>query len=102
MRFGEVNILTNAENHTFEVQVYLGELDANAIRVEVYANGVNGGAAITQEMTRIRPLVGVANSHVYGGKVPSNRPVNDYTPRILPHFSDVSVPMEAPQILWRR
>ena len=28
----------------FEVQVYLNDLDPNAVRVELYADGVNGGA----------------------------------------------------------
>jgi glycogen phosphorylase len=102
LRFGEVNVVTHAESYLFEVQVHLGELDGNAVRIEIYANGLNGNAAITQEMTRIRPFAGDGNSYVYGGKVSSNRPVYDYTPRILPHFTDVSVPLEARQILWQR
>ncbi len=102
LRFGEVKVVSNSESYAFEAEVYLGGLDGNAVRVEIYANGVNGGADVRQEMTRVRPLAGNVNSYVYGGKVASNRALNDYTPRIVPQFGGVSVPIEASQILWQR
>ncbi len=34
----------------FEVEVFLNDLDPKAVRVELYANGVNGGAPVRQEM----------------------------------------------------
>jgi glycogen phosphorylase len=34
--------------------------------------------------------------------VPSSRPAGDYTPRIVPAFSDAQVPLEAKEILWQR
>jgi glycogen phosphorylase len=102
VRFGEVNVVTNAQGHAFEVQVHLGEMDAGAIQVELYANGTGGAPAARQAMTRIRPLVGAANSFIYGGNVPVNRPASDYTPRILPHRAGVEVPLEAAEILWQR
>jgi starch phosphorylase len=102
LRFGQVKVVTHAQSHSFEVQVYLGEMEGDAVRVELYANGIDGGAAFRQEMTRIRPLVGTAKSYVYGGSVPANRPAADYTARILPYFAGVAVPLEAAQILWQR
>ena len=44
-----------AEHHAFEVQVITGELDPNSVRVELYADGVNGGAPVLQEMKRVPP-----------------------------------------------
>jgi len=102
LRFGEVKVVTNAQSHAFEVQVYLGEVEADSVRVELYANGLGAAAAIRQEMTRIRPLVGAAHSYVYGASVPANRPPADYTARILPYFAGVAVPLEAAHILWQR
>ena len=52
--FGEVKVETRGEQHVFEVQVYLNDLDPKAVRVELYADGVNGGAPVRQEMKRIR------------------------------------------------
>ena len=42
LRFGAVNVVSTAENHAFEVQVYLGDLQGDEVRVELYANGMNG------------------------------------------------------------
>lgn len=36
--------------------------------------------------------------HVYGARVSSTRPATDYTPRIVPCYPGVSVPLEAPQV----
>ena len=35
MRFGEMKVETNGEQHVFEVQIYLNDLDPNAARVEL-------------------------------------------------------------------
>jgi glycogen phosphorylase len=53
-------------------------------------------------MTRGDALAGSINAYIYTAEVPSNRPANDYTPRIVPAFGDVHVPLEAKQILWQR
>ena len=33
-----------------EVELFLGDLDPNSVRVELYAEGINGGAPVRQEM----------------------------------------------------
>ena len=50
-------------------------------------------------MTREQALAGSIGGYLYTGQVPSNRPPSDYTPRIVPAFRDVAVPLEASQIL---
>ena len=65
MRFGEMKVVTNGEQHVFEVQVYLDDLDPNAVRVELYADGVNGGGPVRQEMERVRQLAGATGGYVY-------------------------------------
>ena len=102
LHFGEVKVESSAQQHTFEVQVYLNDLDTGAVGVELYADGVNGGAPIRQEMKRIRPLVGGAGGYVYSASVSRTRPAGDYTARVIPLFSGVASPLEAAQILWQR
>jgi len=102
LRFGEVKVETGAERHVFEVQVYLDDLDPNAVRVELYADGVDGGGAVRQEMTRLRQLVGAAGGYIYGAGVPAARPPADYTARVIPYYAGVAVPLEAGHILWQR
>jgi len=101
LRFGEMKVATDGGNHVFEVQVYLSGLDPNTVRVELYAEGLNGDKSVRQEMTRGQQLMG-ANGYVYTAEVPAARPATDYTARLIPHHSGVAVPLEAPRILWQR
>jgi glycogen phosphorylase len=102
LRFGEVKLETDGEQHVFEVQAYLDDLDPEAVRVELYANGVNGSAPELVEMKRVRQLVGAANGYAYRTRVPAARPATDYTARVIPHRDGVAVPLEDPRILWQR
>ena len=96
-----MKVASDGGKHVFEVQVYLSNLDPNTVRVELYANGVNGGEPVRQEMMRGGQLVG-ANGYIYSAQVPSTRPATDYTARVIPHYAGVAVPLEAARILWQR
>jgi len=102
LHFGEVKVETRGEQHVFEVQMYLDDLDPEAVRVELYANGVNGIAPERVEMKRVRQLVGATNGYAYRAGVPAARPATDYTARLIPRHDGVAVPLEAAQILWQR
>jgi len=102
LRFGEVKLETDAGQHVFEVQVYLDELDTEAVRVELYANGVNGSAPERVAMQRVRQLVGATNGYAYRASVPADRLPTDYTARLIPQRDDVAVPLEDAHILWQR
>jgi starch phosphorylase len=102
MRFGGMKVETTAERHVFEVQVYLNHLDPNAARVELYADGANGGDPVRQEMQRVRQLAGVPGGYVYSAAVSAARPPADYTARVIPQYTGVAVPLEAARILWQR
>jgi len=100
LRFGEAKVVSDEGNHKFEVEVYLGSFDPNSLRVELYADGVNGGEPEWQEMTRSQELMD-ANGYYYSAQVPATRPATDYTARVIPHHDGVAVPLEANQILWQ-
>jgi starch phosphorylase len=102
LHFGEVKIETKGKQHVFEVQVYLNDLDPGAVRVELYADGVNGGGPVRQEMKRTRQPATVDGGYVYRAQVPASRSTNDYTARVIPHCSSVAVPLEENHILWQR
>ncbi len=102
LRFVAVKVKTNGKQHTFDAQVYLDDLDPEFVRVELYAEGVNGGEPIRLEMQRARESVGAVNGYVYSAAFPASRPAADYTTRIVPHGSNVSAPLEASFILWQR
>ncbi len=100
LHFGEVKTGTNKQQHVFDVQVYLDDLDPAFVRVELYADGMNGNAPERVEMTRVRQRKNAKNTCIYRAKVPAVRAVTDYTARIIPHQSGVAVPLENAHILW--
>lgn len=101
LRFGEMKVASDEKKHLFVVQVYLGGLDPDSVRVELYANGINGGDSIRQEMKRAEKRLGT-NGTIYSTQVPITHPASDYTARLIPHCSGVAVPLEAAQIHWQR
>jgi len=102
LRFGEVKVETTGNQHVYEVQVYLPYLEPKAVRVELYADGMNGGAPVRQEMKRVRKVDGAPDGYVYSAAVSAARPPADYTARVIPHCDGVAVPLEASRILWQR
>jgi starch phosphorylase len=103
LRFGQVKVVSDAEMHAFQVEVYLGSLDPEIIRVELYADGVGGGKPERVEMTRGRGRrLADANGTIYNAQIPATRPSTDYTARVIPQHDGVAIPLEATQILWQR
>ncbi len=84
----------------FQAQVFLDDLDPDAVSAELYAEGQNGSAAVRHPMKRGERLVGADNGFMYTARVPATRPAADYTPRLVPQHSGAFVPLEAPFILW--
>jgi glycogen phosphorylase len=100
LRFGSAALEQHDKQYFFQVQVYLDELDPEAVKVELYAEGQNGGAPLQQPMSRGERLVGSENGFLYNAQLPVTRPAADYTPRLVPQHSGASVPLEAAFILW--
>ena len=99
IRFGSLTVDTENDQFVFAVQVYLDELDPDAVQVEVYAETHDG--PYRRSMVRGQPLVG-ANGYMYSARVPADRAAKDYTPRVVPRMPGAAVPLEANQILWQR
>jgi len=102
LRFGEVKVETDRGQHLFEVQVYLEDLDPNAVRVELYVDAIGSGMSIRQEMKKVRELAGTGGGYAYSASVSAARPPEDYTPRMIASSGEASLPLEAPWILWQR
>jgi starch phosphorylase len=102
LRFGDLRVETNADHQVFEVEIFLNGLDPNTVRVELYADGINGAAPVRVEMKCSRPLADASSGCVYRATVPAARPAGDYTVRVTPHHDGVAVPLEDPRILWQR
>ena len=102
LRFGDLRVETKADHHVVEIEIFLNDLDPNTVRVELYADGINGGDPVRVEMKCVGPLSGVSRSYVYEATVPATRPVTDYTARVIPHGDGAAIPLEDARILWQR
>jgi starch phosphorylase len=107
LRFGDLRVETNGDQHEFEVNIVLNSLDPKAARVELYADGIDGGDPVRVEMKCAQQPVGstppdASRGCVYHASVPATRPAGDYTARVIPRHAGVAVPLESAQILWQR
>jgi starch phosphorylase len=103
LHFGEMKIERRGEQHLFDIQVYLNDLDPGVVQVELYAEGIAGSPPIRQEMKRVRqPLDPSSGNYHYSASVTAARPATDYTARLIQHRDGVAVPQEARLILWQR
>jgi len=95
VHFGALQVKSEGGQLIFEAQVYLGGIDPGAVRVELYADSVNGGQAFRQVMQR-------GAGDLYSARVPAGRSADDFTVRVAPYHPDAGVPLEAGEILWQR
>jgi starch phosphorylase len=103
VRFGPLKVENQGGVLLFEVQVFLGGLDADAVRVELFADGQSGGEPFRQPMERSRQsATGSAESYTYTTRTAATRPADQFTPRLLPYHPKALLPLEANQILWQR
>jgi glycogen phosphorylase len=102
LRFGDLKVAPRNNQHAFEIELYLGDLDPEVVRVELYADGIGGAPPVRQEMQRMRQPIGASGGYTYRAQVPAVRAATDYTARVVPHHDGVAVPLEDAHILWQR
>jgi len=100
LRFGSSRVNSIADQYEFEVEILLNDLDPNTVRVELYADGINGRDPARVEMKFVRKLGD--RLRLYSATVPTTRAAGDYTARVLPQHSRAVVPLESARILWQR
>ncbi len=101
MRLVALDVSREGDAWSFDAIFYLGELDPDAVRVELFAEPRSEEERpFVAAMERDSEVAGAVNGYRYQAKVPADRPAEHYTPRVVPHRDDVFVPMEAGQILW--
>ncbi len=101
LHFGDVRTETLEGQHQFEVQLFLNEINSEMVRVELYADGINSDTFELQVMKLKQKMQDMKKPNIYTAAVPATRPVTDYTPRVVPYFPGVSVPLEINLILWQ-
>ncbi|MGH9678364.1 MAG: alpha-glucan family phosphorylase, partial [Candidatus Acidiferrales bacterium] len=79
LRFGALRVETATGHHSFEVEIFLNGLDPSAVRVELFANGINGGDPAREEMMCAESQPDSTLRCIFRATVPATRPASDYT-----------------------
>ena len=102
VRFGELRVASSPHTHLLQVEVYMGELDADCVCVQLYADPTGAEPPFVSDMTHRDGAETSSRSRIYAGEVPASRPASYYTPRIVPSHCGASIPLEDTHILWFR
>ena len=101
IRFGNIQTENVENGYMFQVHVMLNGINPNLVSIELYAEGINGGPFIKIKMQR-DSINGDDRDCFFRTMVTSQRPVSDYTARIIPCYENISVPLEDKLIFWQR
>ncbi|MDE2167196.1 MAG: alpha-glucan family phosphorylase [Alphaproteobacteria bacterium] len=101
LHLGPSSVMQAGNTWRFAVPVYLGEMNAEDIRVELYADPREDREPEVIALARGEGIAGAANGYIYSGLVESDRPADDFTARIVPTHPGVLVPTEVSLILWQ-
>jgi starch phosphorylase len=101
VRFGTLEVHQEGDAWAFGVPVFLGALDPDDVRVELYAEAI-GGDPMRVEMHRAEPLHDTSNGYFYRAGVPRTCPAALFTARAMPKHRSVHPPAELPLIRWQR
>lgn len=102
LRFGTVTVTSDATSHRFDVTLRCDAASRAALRVELYAEGANGDAAVHCPLAPETPGADEAGWLTYRANVPAGRPSSDFTARVVSDIPGLLVPLEASAILWQK
>lgn len=97
-----LRITSSESGHQLSLQVYLDELSAELVKVEVYADARDKNKPFRQIMECKTALPGAVNGYLYEATVPADRPADQYTPRLLADYRHANIPAEEAHIKWYR
>jgi starch phosphorylase len=102
IHFGGQDVKRLADGFEFRIQIYLGDLDADSVAVELYAEPQESEEAQRVVMERSTTLTGATHGYLYRALVSGQRTERDYTVRVLLQHREAILPIELPLVLWQR
>jgi starch phosphorylase len=100
IHWGNVDEVSDAGGRLVRVQVYLGEIPPDSVRVQLYAESGSNGPVESVDMRRDHALSGAAGGFLYLAQLPPDRASRTYTPRVVAFDPRARVPAEANFIRW--
>lgn len=100
VHFGNVQTERDGDAWVWTMQVYLGELPMESVRVELRSQDDAGTDVQIIPMEQHRSMSGAVNAYVYQCRMRGEADVRHFRPRVVPYHPLARVPMEAHQIKW--
>lgn len=102
IRFLQFDMQTHADRYAATLHMDLAGLSPDHLRVQLYAEGLEGMAADVQDML-IDPRVLPDGVLIYRAEVPNDRPAQAYTARVIASdAAGLAVPLEVNLIAWQQ
>jgi starch phosphorylase len=102
IHFGAVTVKAQGDQNLIAVELSLGDVSPDTVRVELYADGDENGIAVEKEMTGTLQQGNGAGGYIYRATVPSARPATDFTARITANRDSPAQDLEAGWMLWQK
>ena len=101
-RFEAVGVARIGAVYAFSVQVHLGTIDSGDVQVEIYADNPAPTPPFRAGMTLDEASTVSPGAYVFRGTAAADRPVEEYTPRMIPRHAKALIPLELPLITWSK
>jgi starch phosphorylase len=97
---GSLEVARDGEGWAFSLPVYLGDLPADSVAAQLYAEPADGGGSALVPMQAVGPMPGAINGVLFRARVATQRPASDFTARLVPAHPHAKVPLETNRIRW--
>ncbi|PCJ87417.1 MAG: alpha-glucan phosphorylase [Thiotrichaceae bacterium] len=101
IHFGNIDTQKTDDGWSFQVQVYLGEILPDQVRVELYAEGIGNEPPLVITCHCEKEITGAIHGYSYLADIETTRPAIDYTVRVIPYHDEAQIPAEANLIIWQ-
>jgi starch phosphorylase len=104
IRLGDATARTTEHTHIFTALVDFADVEPDSVLVEIFADAITAGDPPTRIAMQREPEVSPAAhpTATYTARIRADRPAADYTVRLTPRHSAVSIPLEDQHIVWQR
>jgi len=102
IHFGNIDVHATDNGWSFQIQVYLGEILPDQIRVELYAEDIEGEKPQVIECRCKEKITGAIHGCAYQADLETTRPATDFTARVVPYHAEAQIPAEADLITWQQ
>ena len=99
IRFGNSRAENQDQQWKIECEVFLDLIAPDSVEIEIFADSPDGAMPFRQTMQVIKSSS--EGQYLYEGNIPSSRPVEHYSLRIIPAHRGAVIPIEDNHILWK-